>query len=277
MSNVRFEALERRIAALGGTVGAVVAAEDGTTLFEHDAGGTHPVASVIKLPLAMALYAEAAAGRIDLGERVAVGRVVGGAGVLRHLRDVAEVSLRDHATLALIASDNTATNRLIERVGSAVVNAYLERWGCPGTRLRRGMFDADAERAGLENEMTPRDAARLLGILARGELVDRATSDALLDTLARSLEPVRLGRFLPDGTWIAHKTGTLERVRNDAGVVRMKSRVAVAVFCSGFRDPASADDAIGLAGWLAYRAAGGDGAELPESLGGPVSALDRVV
>src|SRR5207253_987272 len=76
-----------------------------------------PSASVIKLPLVMTLYADATRGLIDLDERVAVGDRVDGSGVLRHMRDVERLSLRDLAMLAIIVSDNTATNRLIERIG----------------------------------------------------------------------------------------------------------------------------------------------------------------
>lgn len=47
-----------------------------------------PAASVIKLPLVMTLYADAAAGRLSLEERLGVGERVSGSGVLGHLTDI---------------------------------------------------------------------------------------------------------------------------------------------------------------------------------------------
>lgn len=225
---------------------------------------------MIKLPIVMALYAEAAAGRLSLDERVAAGGRVDGSGVLRHLADVAELSLRDLATLTVIVSDNTATNRLIERLGFDVVNRYLDAWGCPTTRLRRAMYEGERKRLGIENVMTARETVRLLGILARGELVDRGTSDAVLGVLARTQDELRLRRYLPDGAWVVHKSGWDEGIRNDAGVVRGSRPVLVAGLLSGLASPHEGDIALGVLGWCAYRAGGGE-------VGGPPSEGELVV
>ncbi len=190
--------------------------------------------------------------------------------MLRHLADVAELSLRDLATLTVIVSDNTATNRLIERLGFDVVNRYLDAWGCPATRLRRAMYDGERKRLGIENVMTARETVRLLGILARGELVDRGTSDAVLGVLARTQDELRLRRYLPDGVWVAHKSGWDAGIRNDAGVVRGSRPVLVAGLLSGLASPNEGDIALGVLGWCAYRAGGGE-------VGGPPSEGELVV
>ena len=261
-----FDALERRIANFRGRVGVVVEEAAGATLFERHGDEIFPAASVIKLPLVMALYAEGALGGIDLDERADVGARVDGSGVLRHLRDPGALTLRDLATLAVIVSDNTATNRLIERVGVDAVNGYLDRWGCSRSRLRRKMYNLDARARGQENEMTPRETASLLGRLVRGELLDRATSDAVLAVLAGNQDDARLRRYLPDGVWVGHKSGSLERVRNDAGVIRASASVIVAGFCSELASEAEGEALLGLLGWCGYRAAGGAGPDLPPML-----------
>src|SRR5688572_7435183 len=104
----------------------------------------------------MTLYADAARGLLDLDERVPVGERVDGSGVLRHMGDVEGLSLRGLALLAIIVSDNTATNRLIERIGVDRVGERLREWDCPKTRLSRKMFDFEAAKRGNENLMTAR-------------------------------------------------------------------------------------------------------------------------
>ncbi len=261
-----FEALARHLERVRGRVGVVVEDADGAVLFERRADELFPAASVIKLPLVMALYAEAAAGRVDLDERAAVGTTVDGSGVLRHLGGVGDLTLRDLATLAIIVSDNTATNPLIDRVGAEVVNSHLDRWGCPRCRLRRAMYDVAARSRGLENEMTPRESARLLRLLVRGEVVDRATSDSILAILAANQDDARLRRYLPDGVWAPNKSGVIDHVRNDVGVVRVTRTVIAAGFAKELASEPEGEAILGVLGWCAYRAAGGAGEGPPPGL-----------
>jgi beta-lactamase class A len=254
------------LASLPGVVGAVASDSDGRALFCEREDEVFPAASVIKLPLVMTLYADAARGLLDLEERVAVGDRVDGTGVLRHLRDVERLSLRDLAMLAIIVSDNTATNRLIERIGADRVGERLREWGCPKTRLARKMYDFDAAKRGNENVMTAREAVSLLLRLQRGECEDRPTSDAVLAVLEQCQDRTMLLRYLPDDAKVPHKTGTLYGSRNDAAIVPGERPVIVGAFTRELSDTGAAVSWLGLLGWCAYRAAGNPGDALPPEL-----------
>jgi len=245
-------------------VGALVRSLDGETLLWHDPDAAFPAASVIKVPLVMALHADAAAGRIDLRERVATGARVEGSGILWDLRDVDTLTLRDLAALSIGLSDNTATNRLIERVGVARVAERLAEWGCRSTALRRAMFDFDAAKEGLENVATAGELVALLERLVAGRLVDRATSDAVLALMERCDDDRKLRRYLPQGTAVASKSGTLDASRNDVAVFRGPSRVVVAAaFSSEVTDTLAAEHLLGLIGRGAALAAGMSVSALP--------------
>ena len=249
------------LATLPGEAAAFASDADGHALFCEREDEPFPSASVIKLPLVMALYADAARGLLDLDERVAVGDRVDGSGVLRHIRDVERLSLRDLAMLAIIVSDNTATNRLIERIGVDRVGERLREWGCPKTRLSRKMYDFEAAKRGHENVMTARETVSLLMRLQRGECEDRATSDAVLAVLEQCQD-----RYLPYGAKVPHKTGTLDESRNDAAIVPGERPVIVAGFTRKLRDTGAAVSWLGVVGWCAYRAAGNPGDALPPEL-----------
>ena len=247
-----------------GVTGVVVREVGGPTLFSQRPDDVFPAASVIKIPLVMALYADAAEGRVSLEERVPVGAVVGGTGILGDLRDVTDVSLRDLAMLTIALSDNTATNRLIDRVGIGRVDEWMAEWGCVRTKLARGMFDWDAQKRGLENVATPSETAALLERLVCGELVDRATSDAVIAVLERCQDDAMLRRYLGRGKRVANKTGTLEATRNDAAIVFGPTRtVVVAAFMREVADPLAAVHILGLIGRGAARAAGLEVPPLP--------------
>lgn len=247
-----------------GVTGVVVREVGGATLFTQRPDDIFPAASVIKIPLVMTLYADAAEGRISLDERVPVGAVVGGTGILGDLRNVSDVSLRDLAMLTIALSDNTATNRLIDRLGVARVDERMTEWGCLRTKLARGMFDWDAQRRGLENLATPSEIAALLERLVCGELVDRATSDAVIAVLERCQDDAMLRRYLAKGGRVANKTGTLTATRNDAAIFFGASRtVVVAAFMREVGDPLAAVHILGLIGRGAARAAGFELPPLP--------------
>ena len=261
--NVSWAALDRGAAALAGKAGLVVLDADGRTIYERDADEAYPAASVIKIPILMTVYAEAAEGRLSLDERLAVGKHMPGTGVLGRVPGVTELSLRDHATLMTIVSDNTATNRVMERIGVVRIAERMREWGCVRTKLQRKMFDFEAANRGLDNVATPREMAGLLLRLVRGELVDRRTSDAVLAVLEATQDDALIRRYLPAGTRVAHKTGSLEKVRNDAGVIWADRPVIAAGFVSGVPDIRPARSVLGLLGWLAFAAAGGKAEGLP--------------
>jgi len=247
-----------------GVTGVVVREVGAATLFTQRADELFPAASVIKIPLVMTLYADAAEGRLSLEERVPVGATVGGTGILGDLRDVADASLRDLAMLAIALSDNTATNRLIERLGVARVDERMAEWGCVRSKLARGMFDWDAQRRGLENVATPAETAALLERLVCGELVDRATSHAVIAVLERCQDDAMLRRYLGKGGRVANKTGTLAATRNDAAILFGPSRtIVVAAFMKEVGDPLAAVHILGLIGRGAARAAGLEVPPLP--------------
>lgn len=258
-----FAILRAAAGSLAGRAAVIVLDGEGTELFAHEADTAVPAASVIKIPLVMTLFADAAEGRLSLDERCPVGARVAGSGVLRHLAVVADLTLRDLATLAIIVSDNTATNRLIERVGLDRVGERLRDWGCDGTRLSRAMFDTEATRQGRDNRIVPREIAGLLLRLLRGECGSRAASDAVLAVLERTQDDALLRRYLPAGARVAHKTGSLDTVRNDAGIL-FADRPVIAVGCvHEAPDIRSARSFLGLLGWIAYRSAGGQAEGLP--------------
>jgi len=238
-------------------VGAFARSAPGDVLLEHDADAEFPSASVIKVPLVMALYADAAEGRIDLGQRVEAGERVDGSGVLRDMRDIGPLSLRDLAALAIELSDNTATNRLIERIGTERVAQRLTEWGCVTTALRRRMYDFAAAERGLENVASARELGSLLSRLVAGECVDRATSDAVLAVMERCDDDRKLRRFLGPNVKVPSKSGTLDASRNDVAVFRGPERtVLVAAFTSEVKDHLAAEHLLGIIGRCAATAAG---------------------
>lgn len=85
---------------------------------------------------------------------------------------------------------------------------------------------------------TPNDFAHFFHLLAERALVSPAASDQMLDLLVQQTENDRIPALLPQGIPIAHKTGELDGVRNDGGIVRCPGESYIIVIMSKNGDPA---------------------------------------
>lgn len=205
-----------------------------------------PTASAIKLAIVYELFKQAAEKRIDLEEKVTLDRrqAVGGTGVLVEM-GTPTLSIRDYAVLMVTLSDNTATNVLIDRLGMDKIVARMQGLGLNATRLRRHMMDTAAARRGDENVSTPDELARLL----------RTMNETMPDAIALLKKPKenRLRKGLPEGVASADKSGELEGVRVDAGVVYAKNRPYVLCVMTTFlKDEAEGERAIEEISRVAY-------------------------
>jgi beta-lactamase class A len=94
---------------------------------------------------------------------------------------------------------------------------------------------ANAETADLDRTVTPREMARFLAALHRGQLISAEGTNTILEMMGRTVGD-RIALYLPPGTSVRHKTGTLlgsEGVTvNDVGYVTRPNGavVAMAVF-----------------------------------------------
>jgi beta-lactamase class A len=254
-----------------------------------EVGADRPVctASVHKLCLLVALHQQAAAGLLELTERVEcppAGRTPGPTG-LAALLDPVTLSLRDAAFLMMSVSDNAAADLLLGRVGLDAVNSATERLGMTRTRAVHGFGamqatlreDAGPGGAGAltdprvitrlraldparTNRSTPRDMTRLLGALWRDETGPAEHGAAMRRIMGLQVWPHRLASGFPfDDVHVAGKTGSLPTLRNEVGVVEYPDggRYAVAVFTRTAHTAAvlpAADAVIGTAARIAVDA-----------------------
>jgi beta-lactamase class A len=230
-------------------------------------------ASTIKVPILAAALDEVDAGRLDLGQLIAIpSQRTGGSGVLHALPSLRTLTLADLLTLMIIVSDNTATNVVIDLIGMERVNQFCADAGLKGTVLRRKMMDADAMRLGLENTTTAHDQAMLLDAIAWRNLLPAPLRAFALQALERQQFNDGLPSLLPDDVIVAHKTGELPGIRHDVGIITGTNgrQAVVAVLVSGIdaepldlhhgrsaatrsnaSSPSAALAAIGFAAWRA--------------------------
>ncbi len=249
--------LRARLASFRGAMG--VAAKDLRSGEEIliEADRAFPTASIIKVAVMLEVFHQIAEGRLSRDERLALPEAakVGGSGVLQRMQTGLAPSVMDLVDLMITLSDNTATNMLVEKVGTRCVDDRLAGYGLKETLLFRPTFrggHADV-RPDLEKEFglgmsTPREMARLMETIARGEAVNAEASAEMARILGAQHYADMLPRGLPEGVTVAHKTGMDEEklagpdgrfrhVRAAAGIVEgPKARFVIAIFARQVED-----------------------------------------
>lgn len=200
-----------------------------------------PTASTIKSAVMIEAWQRVEDGRLSMDTVIPLKEAdrVGGSGILRGLHDGIAPTVADLIHLMIVLSDNTATNLLIDKLGTAQINARLETYGLHDTKLFRPTFRdgrpdvlPDLERQYGLGMTTPREMAMLMAAIADGKAVSRTASDAMLGTLRRQQDRAMIARDLPTagGVQVGNKTGTDEEkhagpdgvkrhVRADAAIV----------------------------------------------------------
>lgn len=248
-----------------------------------------PLASVVKLPVALVVLDAFARGELDPAEPFELDPAVttsGPTGVAA-FRHPGRVAAEDLLQLALAVSDNAATDLLLDRIGRAEVAARIVALGFPEIVLRHSMraiygTSGTVTAAGLAltgggrtpggghviDELDPTranvgTARSLVTLLARVWADDVGASgvaERLRAMLGHQLVRHRLAvELVSDEVRVRSKTGTFLDLRHEAGVVELgdTERVAVAVLTRSSVPAAvqmEAELAIGHAARLAVEA-----------------------
>lgn len=198
-----------------------------------------PTASLIKLPIMVEAYWQAAEGKLKLDATLSLRKEdkVQGSGVLtNHFSDGATFPLKDAVRLMIVFSDNTATNMVLDQIGLPATNARMTKLGLAETRINAKVFRADTridqergKKYGL-GSTTAREMVRLLELIESGKVVSATACKEMLGHLRACDDREKMTRFLPAGTRVAHKTGSVNTSKTDAGIIYTKGGpVAVCV------------------------------------------------
>ena len=251
--------IEKVMPRARGQVGvAIKHVESGTELMIN-ADQTYPMASTYKVPILAEIFYQRAAGTLSLADRIEVNPPdVHPGGTIALLLDGPglQMSIYNLINLMMRVSDNSAADILLNKVGASNVTARMHNLGLnsirvdrstlemildqegldfatygklPIAQLRERLDAVDAQTAARANERfntvekdvaTPRQMTSLLEKIHRGEIVDRASSDEIIEFMNHSMiGQSRIPGSLPEGTRVVHKTGSISGSTNDTGIV----------------------------------------------------------
>ncbi len=186
-------------------------------------------ASTIKVPILVAFFQAVEDGKVQLDQMLTLKpeHIVGGSGEMQDDAPGKKYSALEVAKKMIVVSDNTATNMMIELLGGAeVLNQQFANWGLRATVIRNNLPDLEGT-----NTTSPQDLINIIAQIDRGSLVSVKSRDRILQIMRQTKNDSLLPKGLGEGSVIAHKTGNINTMLADAGMVDLPNgkRYLVAV------------------------------------------------
>jgi beta-lactamase class A len=257
-------AIERTTTSVNATWGIYVKSLETSEEIAIGADRQMETMSTIKIPLMVEVLEQAKAAKFKLSDKYtfAAADSQPGTGTIQRLDPGAVMTVKDLITMMIIVSDNTATEVLYRMVGGPdAVNARMETLGLKQTRamnvpsrwfpqLRAAASPEQFYRDGKApfGLSTPREMGRLLEMMERGTLVDKPSSELMLQIMRGQVYRTRIPRYL-NGYRVPHKTGDfLPFVGDDVGVLEAQGKTIVLSVFTGnhFGSGEMLENAIGL-------------------------------
>ena len=280
--------IEQTIPHARGEVGvAIKHLESGLEILVN-ADKKYPMASTYKLPTLVELFYQQAAGKLSLQDRIELMPAdihIGSGSMVAILEPPGiAIDIRNLINFAMRVSDNSAADILLNRAGADSVTQRMKTLGLESIRVDRTTLEMILDQSGLDyskygalparevrkmldaidartaaradeqfnkvdkDTAKPSEMNRLLEMLWRGEIVDRASSDQIIEIMKEcQTGTARIRGLLPPETTVAHKSGSISGSINDTGIVFLPydaGHLAVTVFMRNTKGTTAARERV---------------------------------
>ena len=222
-------------------------AEVGVAIFGTEPGDTlsingntsFPMQSVYKLHLAFAVLNSVDKGELNLNRKVTIRKSDFRPGTLSPLRDKypngnIELPLKDILVYTVAQSDNNGCDLLFRLIGGTkVVNDYMHGIGIKNIEIKATEQEMSREwNVQFTNWTSPLAAVQLLRKFEEGKILSEDSRAFLWETLlGTTTGNKRLKGDLPQGTPVAHKTGSSGKYKN--GISAAVNDIGIVVLPNG--------------------------------------------
>ncbi|MCL2006581.1 MAG: class A beta-lactamase-related serine hydrolase [Treponema sp.] len=231
-----------------------------------------PSASKFKVPVLIELFNQDNLGKISLKTMYTLKEedIAPGSGVLSNLTPGLSMSIRDYAVLMMAVSDNTATDIIYNMLGRDNIAATIEKLGLKNTKadmnckvllltplgvpldtgwdeIRRIFEERDYKKdyswitdMSIPNDISsPRDMITMFSSIYHKEIITPEACDQMLHIMEKCEGIRRIPHFLPrrgpNAVKVIHKTGTLEYINCDSGIIISDDHTyCLSIFYNGF-------------------------------------------
>ncbi len=242
-----YQSIKTIAASAKGKVSVSVVNMEDSSRFQYYGDQPCVMQSVFKFPIALAILDRIDKGEFSLQHKIHITPQEMIKGTWSPLRDSfpdGNVNITFELLLSHMVShsDNIACDVLLHHLGKPkTVEKYIRKFGIEDFSMKyneAGMHKKWANQ--YKNWCTPNEMTRLLQLFFQGKILSQTNTDFLYRLMTEtSTGKNRLVKLLPEGTVVAHKTGSsdtnakgMTAAVNDVGVMTLPNgkHIAIAVF-----------------------------------------------
>jgi beta-lactamase class A len=253
--------IEQVIQAKKATVGVAVYSFENGVSFSVNNGHKYPMQSVFKFHIALAVLNQVDKGTLSLHKKIFIKKSDLLLNTWSPLREKypdgnVEVALSEILKYTVSESDNNGCDILLRLIGGTkVVNDYIHSLGVKNLSIQA--TEEEMHKAWdiqFNNWTTPAAANDLLELFYQRKCLSSDSYHFLWRTMTETTTgPNRIKGQLPDGTIVAHKTGTSDTnaqgvtsAINDIGIIMLPNgqAIALSVFVSNSKENTNTNEKI---------------------------------
>ena len=267
------QVVKSEVEKIKGTMGVYIKHVESEESLGFNENRRFQLASVFKIPVLFTLYKQIQQGKLSLDDRIMFEEKMKtyGSGLMVAMKPGLNISIQDLQLLMMARSDNTATDILFHLVTPQAISEYMAELGLKNTTIdydtrqlilaflgldpsnpltiaelgqvpesfwtsKECLEKQKAFESSEHNTSTPFEIGLLLEKCVKGEIVNRATSDQVLETMKQHTGAELILRYLPYSTEIARKGGSLGKngentVLLDSGVIWLPQNAGHLILC----------------------------------------------
>lgn len=192
--------------------------------FEYKSNEIYPSASIYKLAVMYKTFDALEKGEIEKDDVLPKNQSIN--------NNQNSYTVQRALNLMITISDNDSALLLAEKFGWANIEKFLVDAGIENFKMSP------------TTQASAASTAQILERIYMGEAVSKSASTEMKNLLLAQTVNDRIPKFLPKNIKVAHKTGELENIRHDAGIVYGKKSDYIFVFFSDTPKPEIAAETI---------------------------------
>ena len=194
--------------------------KENKTYFDYHSNQKLVSASTIKVPIMLCALNEVMNHKLSLDTKLEVSNEI----ILEDSEVFEEgsrqASLYELLMWMIIKSDNTSTNVLINYLSMSKINEYCETvLETENTSVQRIMLDFKAVEEGRNNYISQADLLKMFIKLYNKEILNDELCEVAMNILCNQRWQNQIMRYIYEPTKYAHKTGDLDYLHHDAGIM----------------------------------------------------------
>lgn len=224
-----------------GTVGVFVHELHKDRVASFDADTVFPTASIVKIPIMIGIMNRIQNNELEFHQNMIYKDTLKydpGEDVLASFKPDEKILLSKLMLLSISLSDNTASLMLQGLAGGGQrINFIMDSLGYVYTRVNSRTPGREREREAYGwGQTTPREMAKLMEQIEKGEVLSRHSSDRMLRTLGRQYWDEEAISQIPPNVFVASKSGAVDESRNEILYVNAPNPYIFSIFTKNNAD-----------------------------------------